>query len=712
MYKPGILSVPVIEQSADAYTYDKMKFVSASISIDNSKAQFDNAGDIMGNEFNLLCGFKGVEYKNYWKIAQYYIANMIFSMEKITFSLKDKRERLSYKIPFETYTAKKYPHIDDNMLNKDIQEAYGYCFGVPGVCLNSKKIYVDEEVPEGDKLDFYEFRFSSQINRVDKIEVKMSSGELPDPDNPDTPIKLEGWTVVYQSTPGPAPNDWTGWKHGVTAGDLASRKDKGIITLHYEVAKQGGKQENKINDVRMDGRFINLTTPLGIIQDIMTKYTDTQYNTKRYNKTEFETELNKISEEIGILFDKSISVYEAIEKIQSGCVIGFQFCIWRDVYTVRLDNPNREEKPDITRYDIMNIHEVEVDWNADLYGTYTDIEYAYNYGEKSGRHWIDKKYRLDILDIHRIEKEWSAESLLRKEEDAALKSDIILDDFKKLRPIVKGIKLFGEKWFDYRVYDIVYIDFSLPGEAIEKYPANIIRLMEYAAASNQVTLVQNRDTVNIAVLPLAGWGQYIPAKGQTLGVTVTLNGASIVQMIIGDGNRSLLQLSSAIPYTPDQVYELIRSEIQARQQADTALTNALTTEASTRQSADQTLQSNINAEAAARQQADSELETAMEGIKAHLSGRLDYLLERLAQWIPDDICTENGLLLLTENNKVLIEESRDAWRQEGRFEYLLERLAQWIPNDICTESGFLIVTENNKVLIEESRKTWRTMMEE
>ena len=178
-------------------------------------------------------------------------------------------------------------------------------------------------------------------------------------------------------------------------------------------------------------------------------------------------------------------------------MIGFQFCVWRNVYTVRLDDPNRAEKPDIKRQDIMNLHEVEVDWNADLYGSYTDIEYAYNYSEKEGRHWIDKTYRIDILDIHRIEKEWSVNTLLVSEADAKLKSDIILEDFVKLRPIIRGIKLFGDKWVDYRVYDMVYIDLSLPGETIEKYPTNIIRLMEYVAASNQVMLVQGRDEEHI-----------------------------------------------------------------------------------------------------------------------------------------------------------------------------------------------------------------------
>ena len=321
MYLPGLLSVPVIEQSVDAYTYDKMKFEGASITIDNSKARFDNTGNLLGNEFNLLCGFKGADYATYRELIEYYIANITFSLEEVTFSLKDKRERLSYKIPNEKYTVEKYPYIEDNMIDKDIQEAYGICFGVPGVCLNGKQVYIDETYPEDGYIDFYEFRFSREITRVDKIEVKMANGELADPDNPDNTIKIDGWTTIYQRTRGQSPDNWFGWKTGVTPGDLETKKAEGIITLHYAVAKQGGKQENKVNDARMDGTFINFKNPLDIIQDIMETYGGIIYDDKKYDIDEFESELGKLSNnDIGILFDKSISIYEAIENIQSGTV--------------------------------------------------------------------------------------------------------------------------------------------------------------------------------------------------------------------------------------------------------------------------------------------------------------------------------------------------------------------------------------------------------
>jgi len=179
MYRPGLLSSPKVKQSADAYSYNRMKFNTASVTIDNSKGQFDNAWFLFGNEFNVLAGFmpeeesgslkrrvklvkeadtkqlaavkKTDEYitltdkekkgpkPQIWKIAQYYIANITAGLQTATFHLKDKRERLAAKIPNRQYTADVYPYIDDKDIDKDMQEAYERCFGVQGVCLESKR---------------------------------------------------------------------------------------------------------------------------------------------------------------------------------------------------------------------------------------------------------------------------------------------------------------------------------------------------------------------------------------------------------------------------------------------------------------------------------------------------------------------------------------------------------------------------------------------
>jgi len=527
IYRSGLINAPKIEQSADVFTYDKMKFNSATISIENTNGQFDGISDMFGNEFNLRVGaasnstekqksnlIKLVELSenkrqvllkktdeyitlieakentaptldDYFMLAQYYISNISVSLDKATFHLKDKRERLSAKIPDRQFTKEEYPFIDDNLIDKDMQETYGHCFGIPGICLQGKQIYASGS--GSPMLNQYRFRFSSVITRVDKIQVKMASGKLPvDTNDPmGAQRDVDGWTTVFQRV---KPNDgladdWPGpyprWKPGIAVGDLSPHLLAiGEITLSMEVSKQGGNRENSTNEVRMDGLFIDKSIPLEIIKDILYKYSNIPFDNRRYNVAEISTELELLNHEIGILFNKSISVYEAIEQLQSGCVLGFQFCVRENKFTARLDDPNRAEGQAIHALEIQNLGEVEIDWNADLYGSYTDIEYAYNYSEKAGRHYIDKARRLDILDIHRVEKEWPAHTLLANINDAEKRSDVLLDDFIKLRPLIKNIKLLGEKWLGLRIYDIRHIDFSICGEERDKLPTMRVKLIE------------------------------------------------------------------------------------------------------------------------------------------------------------------------------------------------------------------------------------------
>jgi hypothetical protein len=56
MYLPAVLSATSVEQTADTLTFNRMKFNSANISIDNTDGRFDDAENLFGNEFNLRAG--------------------------------------------------------------------------------------------------------------------------------------------------------------------------------------------------------------------------------------------------------------------------------------------------------------------------------------------------------------------------------------------------------------------------------------------------------------------------------------------------------------------------------------------------------------------------------------------------------------------------------------------------------------------------------
>jgi hypothetical protein len=147
---------------------------------------------------------------------------------------------------------------------------------------------------------------------------------------------------------------------------------------------------------------------------------------------------------VGILLDKERDIYEIIESLQSGSLIGFQFIGKFNTFTARLDNPNRPQAANIKRVEILNLD-------------------------------IDRSNRRHMLDRHRIEKVYKAETLLPDKSNAELKGKLILKDFAELRPVINGIKLFGFEWFDLRVYDIITIDFFIEGTAIDLAPRHVVR---------------------------------------------------------------------------------------------------------------------------------------------------------------------------------------------------------------------------------------------
>jgi hypothetical protein len=155
-----------------------------------------------------------------------------------------------------------------------------------------------------------------------------------------------------------------------------------------------------------------------------------------------------------------------------------------NVFSARVDNPNREQSAKtgtIKHIDILNLDEVTVDFNANLYASYTDISYGKTYepdkDEDEYLHVIDKSQREQMLDMHRLEKAYEVATLLPDKASAELKGRLILEDFAELRPVINGIKLFGLDWFDLRVYDILTIDFFIEGMEIDLVPRHIVRLM-------------------------------------------------------------------------------------------------------------------------------------------------------------------------------------------------------------------------------------------
>ena len=462
-FLPEILDVPVIEDSADPYTYGKMKLLSGNIVLKNTRGQFDQMSGVFGNDINI---FITDESKNLQLLKKYYIANYRIDLQKATFEAKDRRERLSVKIPNELYTREAYPFIEDSYLDKPMQDAYGLCFGVLGTCLNADQLY--EQLPELDvKEDWYTFRFARVITSgtVERIEVEMS----------------EKWTEIYpkfidQSTGKPITNP----------NPVKFNYTNGTIQIHYLQALKDGKKgsNQRPNKVRMTAVFNPQKNPGDIIKNLFEKYTDIKFSVNGFNIAEWESELRSLPD-IGICLNTQKMLYEWIEKIQNGSLFGFQVTQYRDLITARVDSPNRAETFEISSVEILYPEEIAVDFDGEQYATYTNIKHSHEHSENAYKSVVNRSYWDKIMEIHRVDKLYEEESLLTGswvsqngetltvEEVAALKGETILEDYSEIRPILRGIKLSGLKWFDLRVYDTGFIEFSVNNLSLRNF--SIIR---------------------------------------------------------------------------------------------------------------------------------------------------------------------------------------------------------------------------------------------
>jgi hypothetical protein len=503
LYLPLLKDVSAITDSVDPLEYARMRFNSANYTFNNSYGEFDGISNIFGNEFNILVGKKGQVYEQYRKLIQYYISNISIDLNQASFEVKDKRERLSFKAPNTYYTKEAYPNIDDKYVDKVIQDAYGHCFGVPAVCIDEKDVYLTGHIP-GEEINSNEgmkpyrsFKFARRITSLDKklTEVQDKTGATHTVLLTQLFSKMrdDTWTQhePYKNVAGfPDGIDYVNGIVFLESVAVFPLKDN---TAYYDPTK-------KVYDVRADGLFtpqavplsvklengtfvpisIPQNTPGAIIIDLLAYYAGIPFHPDNYDIVEFNDEVKKLSP-VGIVLDKERDIYEIIEDLQNGSLVGFQFMGKFNVFTARLDNPNRAALLDINASEILNLDEVTVDFNADLYASYTDICYGKSYtpdkDEDEYQHVINKSQRQKILDIHRLEKAYEIETLLPDEANAALKGELILEDFSEIRPVISGIKLFGFDNFNVRVYDIVFINFTMKGEEFDALPHHIARLL-------------------------------------------------------------------------------------------------------------------------------------------------------------------------------------------------------------------------------------------
>jgi len=408
-YKPILLSIPTISQSADPLQYDIMAFSGGSVVLSND-GEFDTFEKLYGNTIRLKIGKDGDDYQDLITIFSGYIKDYTTTTKDITIDIGDNREKLQIEYPtqvFDTLTG-----LAEDSNGTIIPDGYGTVIQVPAypILIGSGTVT---------------FQWGSYVTSITQVYVEQDD-------------KL---TSVAHS----------------------SFSTSGTFTLTDANAFVDGNNTKGLRKVYVTGMMRNLTNPADIIVDLNSRLANIQYNSTNYNLTEWESEKTALAD-VSLYMDKSKSLYDWISLLQSGSTWGFRY---EDSgkRTIRRDDPDRatitfdDGTTLITPVEIRN-SDIPIDQNAELYATSCIVKYGYNHRTQSYSQVENTDYKDAVLQEHRIEKILTIESLLTNKTDAEAKALRIMQDQSKVRPIIT-LELEVSKYTTPRIYDMIEAQVSL-----------------------------------------------------------------------------------------------------------------------------------------------------------------------------------------------------------------------------------------------------------
>lgn len=466
-----------LEESVDWLSYGAMKFQNSTIQLDNTKGQVDDFINYFGFDISVLLGQQRSPFNTFKKLFSFYLGNIQTTLEKVTLSAKDKREQLSVKIPQELFTTDKFSSLGESVKGQPIPDAYGYCYGVKGYCLNENQALFDNwrHFKFAGIISTYLFINNSDDNAANTtlaslnpdfiLEMKINDTWKPLPRNEAEFVSLGYGTSPsgYNAVTMKIYVNHSGEGYTDNSGKVIT--EPGVVGIPVIWAHQTGgpvaqQALNGLNEIRLTAMFRLETNPKDIIKHIGTNRLGLQ--SVDWDEAELEKELRPLNN-IGLVLGEQKTFYEYIESIQNTSLLGFQFFNNYNLFSARLDNPNRTDMFEILPSDIININEVEIDANAENFATYVSIKYQKKWNDGSAMVWENRDYWESLMQVYNTDKVYEAESYMKTITEAQDKAKFIMQQYQQFPKAINNVKIWDSylSGFDVRLYSIGYITVKL-----------------------------------------------------------------------------------------------------------------------------------------------------------------------------------------------------------------------------------------------------------
>jgi hypothetical protein len=460
--KYGVTSAYHAKSSADSHGYGVLKFNSFKLSV--LKDRVKTAPEmLLGNFVSFYTDDLSLEYE------KMYIENVAYGFDMLDISCKDFRSRIADSVIDQQFNKDDYKNargnsvLDDDVAKRYKSDAAGYCRAVPGDCVNGYAFdtenYRRYRFGYGEAVPDYVWDAANpELRRGVEIEVE------------------NGWRVMEKSASNSFEDNrwWTETVEETLPSGITITTTLVCVPAFAAHPPQTGytvpDYEATPRRLRVTGWFHAelgqdaITRPREILKYLFNRYCCLPYDELYFNLQEINAELSLLDgAPCGVYLDKPEKLFNAVGRLQDGCVYGWQMAQYRGRITARTDNPDRAAAWNIKASDIMNVSELAVDCDGTNYVTGVSVNYAKNYAENTAKIYTDINAEAAILETRNVRKSKTIDTLLKNEEDARTRYNEEIRDSVKISRSVGGIKLYGEKWKNMRVYDMCGADVSIPG---------------------------------------------------------------------------------------------------------------------------------------------------------------------------------------------------------------------------------------------------------